>query len=51
MKHEHLSVALDLEINSSEVLVFDGDSVEFIEKGKLKATLKMKSSNILGRPD
>jgi hypothetical protein len=51
MRHDHLSVVLDFEINSSEVLVFDGDSVEFIEKSKLRDTMKIRSVNFQGRPD
>lgn len=45
-----MSVVLDLEINSNEVLVFDKDSVELIEKAKLRDTMQM-TSKFTGRPD
>lgn len=51
MRHDHLSVVLDLEINSSEVLVFDNDSVEFVEKGKLRDTMRIRGSCNEGRPN
>mgnify|MGYP000946242762 FL=1 len=43
MRHDHLSVVLDLDISSNEFLVFDQNTAEFIDKAKLRDTMQIRS--------
>lgn len=42
---------LDFELSTNEVLLFDNDTCMFVDKSKLRDTMKISMAGNIGRPD
>lgn len=51
MRVEGQAVVFDLDLTSHEVLLFDRESCAFVDKSKLRDTMKMTLGQNSGRPD
>jgi len=51
LRTEKQAVLLDLDLSSNEVLLFDRELCAFVEKSKLRDTMKMSLASNSGRPD